>query len=158
VVNILYKRLRLFAYKEQLVEALEPDDNPRHAAFATEMLQRMDEDNDYLRRVCFSDEATCHTSGKVNRHNVRICGLENPRIILENERNSPKVNVWCTLMHNKIIGPFLFSECTISAIVYLDMMELYAAPQPWVVLQQDGAPPHWGLLFRQFSDATFPNR
>jgi hypothetical protein len=32
-------------------------------------------------------------------------------------------------MHNKVPGPFLFSECTISGIVYLDMMELYAAPQ-----------------------------
>jgi hypothetical protein len=29
---------------------------------------------------------------------------------------------------------------------------------PWVVLQQDGAPPHWGLLVRQFLDATFPKR
>jgi hypothetical protein len=31
-------------------------------------------------------------------------------------------------MHS-VNGPFFFSECTISAIVYLDMMELYAAPQ-----------------------------
>jgi hypothetical protein len=43
------------------------------------------------------------------------------------------------------------------------MMELYAAPQleefqPWAVLQQDAAPPHWGLLFRQFLHATFENR
>jgi hypothetical protein len=61
-------------------------------------------------------------------------------------------------MHNKVTGLFFFSECTISAIVYLNMVELYAAPQPWVVLQQDGALPHWGLLVRQFLDATFPNR
>jgi hypothetical protein len=58
-------------------------------------------------------------------------------------------------MHNKVIGLFLFSECTISAIVYLDMMEFYASPQleefqPWTVLQQDGSPPHWGLLVLQF--------
>jgi hypothetical protein len=30
--------------------------------------------------------------------------------------------------------------------------------QPWAVLRQDGAPPNWGLLVRQFLDATFPNR
>jgi hypothetical protein len=64
------------------------------AAFATEMLQRIGEDNDYLTRVCFSDEATFHTSGKVNRHIVRIWGLETPRVVLENERASPEVNVW----------------------------------------------------------------
>jgi hypothetical protein len=61
--------------------------------------------------------------------NLRIWGSENPRVVLEKERNSPKVNVWCALMHNKVIGPLFFSESTISAIIYLDMMELYAAPQ-----------------------------
>jgi hypothetical protein len=115
--NILHKRLRLCAYKVQLVQALEPDDHLRRAAFATEMLQRIDEGNDYLTQVSSSDEATFHTSGKVNRHNVRIWGLENPRVVLENERNSPKRNVWCPLIHKKFTGPFLFSECTISAIV-----------------------------------------
>jgi hypothetical protein len=79
VVKILHKRLRLCAYKMQLVQALEPDDRPRRAAFATEILQRID-DNDYLTRVCFSDEPNFHTSGKVNRHNVRIWGSENPRV------------------------------------------------------------------------------
>jgi hypothetical protein len=66
-------------------------------------------------------------------------------------------------MHNKVIGPFFFSECIISAVVYLDMMGLCAAPQleefqPWVILQEDGAQPHWGLPVRQFLDAAFPNR
>jgi hypothetical protein len=36
------------------------------------LFQRFDSDNDHLTRVCFSDEATFHTSVKVNRHNVRI--------------------------------------------------------------------------------------
>jgi hypothetical protein len=61
-VNILHKRLRLCAYKIQLVQALGPDDHPRRAAFATEMLQRTDKDNDYVTRVCFSDKAIFHTS------------------------------------------------------------------------------------------------
>jgi len=38
---------------------------------------------------------------------------------------------------------------------YLDMLELYVAPQleefqPWIIFQQDGAPPHWGSDVRQF--------
>jgi hypothetical protein len=78
------------------------------AAFATEMLQRIDEDNGYLTRVSLSDEATFYTSGKINRHNVYIWGLESPRVVLENERESPKINVWCALMHNKVTGPFFF--------------------------------------------------
>ena len=58
VVKILHKRLKLYEYEVQTVQSLQPDDGPRRAAFATEILRRIDEDNDYLKRVCFSDEAT----------------------------------------------------------------------------------------------------
>jgi hypothetical protein len=44
--------------------------------------------------------------GKVNRHSW-VCGSENPRDVTEYERDSPKVNVWCLLMRNKVICPFL---------------------------------------------------
>jgi hypothetical protein len=100
VVKIVHKRLRLCAYKVQLVQALEPDDHPRRAAFVTEMLERIDEDNDYLTRVCFSDKATFHSSGKVNIHSARIWGLKNPHVVLENQRDSPKLNIWCVQLHN----------------------------------------------------------
>jgi len=63
---------------------------------------------------------------------------------------------------NKVIGPFFFNKPTISANVYLDMWEPYDALQleefqPWIIFQQDGAPPHWGSYIRRFLDA-FPNR
>ena len=57
---------------------------PRRAVFATLMLERIDADNDYLNKFCFSDEATFHTSGNVNRHNVCIWGgAENPHVVLQ---------------------------------------------------------------------------
>ena len=108
---------------------MQPDDGPRQASSATKVLHRIGEDNDYLKCVCFSDEATFHTSGVVNRHNVRIWSSENPHVVFQNEQGSPKVNVWCGLMHNKVIGTFFFNEPTISANVYLDMLEVYVAPQ-----------------------------
>ena len=77
--------------------------------------------------MCFSDEATFHVSGKVNKHNIRIWGSQNPCEVLE--RNSPKINVWCGLMHNQIIGPFIFAESTITANIYLDMLKHYVVPQ-----------------------------
>ena len=112
--------------------------------------------------MCFSDEATFHVSGKVNKHNIRIWGSQNPCEVLERERDSPKINVWCGLMHNQIIGPFIFAESTITANIYLNMLKHYVVPQeefqPRVVFQQDGAPPHWGLIVRDFLNETFPNR
>ena len=159
VHKVLHKRLRLHAYKLQIVQALKPDDRPRRAAFAEEILQRIDDDNGYLNSVCFSDEATFHVSGKVNKHTIRIWGSQNPCEVLERERDSPKINVWCGLMHNQIIGPFIFAESTITANIYLDMLKHYVVPQleefqPRVVFQQDGAPPHWGLIVRDFLNET----
>ena len=66
-------------------------------------------------------------------------------------------------MHNQIIGPFIFAEFTITANIYLDMLKHYVVPQleefqPRAVFQQDGAPPHWGLIVRDFLNETFPNR
>ena len=66
-------------------------------------------------------------------------------------------------MHNQIIGPFIFAESTITASIYLDMLKHYVVSQleefqPRVVFQQDGAPPHWGLIIRDFLNETFPNR
>ena len=77
--------------------------------------------------MCFSDEATFHVSGKVNKHNIQIWGSQNPCEVLE--RDSPKINVWCGLMHNQIIGPFIFAESTITANIYLDMLKHYVVPQ-----------------------------
>ena len=72
VYKVLHKRLRLHAYKLQIVQALNTDDHPNQAAFAEEILHRIDDDNDYLNSVVFSDEAIFHVSRKVNKHNIRI--------------------------------------------------------------------------------------
>ncbi|GBN45421.1 hypothetical protein AVEN_242524-1 [Araneus ventricosus] len=69
---------------------LNPDDKPRRRTFAEEMLQKMEDDENFLQRVMFSDEVTFHISGPVNR---RIWGLENSRAILAQARDSSKVNV-----------------------------------------------------------------
>ena len=74
VHKVLHKNLRLYAYKVQMLQALQPNDMPRRKEFAVNMLQRISEDKAFLRRVCFSDEATFHVSGKLNKHNVKIWG------------------------------------------------------------------------------------
>ena len=58
------------------------------------MLQRISEDEEFLKQICISDEATFHVYGKLNKHNVRIWGSEHLHEIRELERDSPKVNVW----------------------------------------------------------------
>ena len=53
VNKVLRKRRRPHAYKLQTVQALKPDDHPRRAAFAEEIFQRIDDDNNYLNSVVF---------------------------------------------------------------------------------------------------------
>ena len=93
VHKVLYKQLHLHAYKLQIVQALKLDDHPCQAAFAEDILQHIDDDNDYLNNVVFSNKATFHVSGKVNKHNIQIYGSENPCKVVEKERDSPKINV-----------------------------------------------------------------
>ncbi|PSN34769.1 hypothetical protein C0J52_21176 [Blattella germanica] len=45
----------------------------------------LDDDNEYLNNVIFSDETTIHVSGYVNCHNCRIWGSENSHVFLEHE-------------------------------------------------------------------------
>ena len=96
----------------------------------------------------FTDEATFHLSGKVNRHKVRIWGTENPREIEENVRDSPKLIVFGAVSSVKVYGHFFFAEPTVTGISYLDMLENYLMPQLQqymdrdFIFQQDGAPSH----------------
>ena len=90
VYKVLHKRLRLHAYNLQIVQALKPDDHPRRAAFAEENLKRIDDDNDYLNSVIFSDKATFYVSGKVNKHNIQIWELENPCEVVKKKETVPK--------------------------------------------------------------------
>lgn len=50
-------------YKVQILQYLQTDDGPRRAAFATEILQWIDNDNKYLQCVCLLD--VHYTSGSV---------------------------------------------------------------------------------------------
>ncbi|GBM47326.1 hypothetical protein AVEN_7772-1 [Araneus ventricosus] len=151
LVRILHKRLRLRAYKVQIFQDLQPNDCPRCEEFAIEILNRIDVENDYLNRICFSDESTFHVNGMVNRHNVLIWGSENPHVSAQLQRDSPKVNVWCSLMHNKVIGPFFFTEKSVTTSVYLDLLQLFIARQleefqQWIMFQQELSTPTLGFL------------
>ena len=162
VQRTLRKSLKFWPYKIKFVHAMKPQDPPARQRFAETILNKIARNKHYLKKICFSDEATFHVSGVVNRHNVRIWGTDNPREYLEEEANSPKVNVWCGLLHNKVIGPFFFAGQTVTQYSYLDMLEGFAYPQlanvQGVIFQQDGAPPHWALRVRRSLNEHFPNR
>jgi hypothetical protein len=41
------------------------------------------------------------------------------------KRKSPKANVFCALSKERVYGPFIFMETTITGIVYLEMLQQF---------------------------------
>jgi len=66
---------------------------------------------------------------KVNRHNCRIWGSENPQQVIGYERDTPKLIVWLGLHKHGVIGPFFFMESTVTRYSYLEMLEKFAVSQ-----------------------------
>ncbi|GBM05916.1 hypothetical protein AVEN_135280-1 [Araneus ventricosus] len=114
-------------------------------------------------RLIFSDESTFHISGKVNRYNSRIWGTEKPSTVIEHERDSVKVNVFCAISSCKLHGPFFFSERSVTSNVDLDMFDVWLIPQldfdsTDYIFQQDGAPPHWSTEIHTLLNQHLPKR
>lgn len=165
--NILRKKVKARAYMLKFVHNLIEEDCDMRKEFCERMLTRLNgDDGDALQSVIlFSDEATFHLSGKVNRHNCRIWGVVNPHEFDTHERNSPKVNVWCAVSMDHFIGPFFFEEDSVNGACYLNMLQTFLVPElrrlgiiNEVHFQQDGAPPHFALEVREFLDGHFGER
>ncbi|GFO19801.1 hypothetical protein PoB_004630600 [Plakobranchus ocellatus] len=93
-----------------MVQKLYPRDKEAHFQFYHIVQEPMENGPDLLSKIIFRDEATLHLSGKMNRHNVRIWGTQNPHAILEFERTSHKVNVFYAVTERAVYGPFFFHE------------------------------------------------
>jgi predicted ATP-dependent Lon-type protease len=120
-----------------------------------------DKDEQFLHCVISSDEVTFHVSGHVHWHNVRLWANKCPSDFVEHEHNSPKVEVWCAVIRNRVICPYFFEERTVTSHNYLSMLELFSVPQiddDNVIFQQDGAPAHYANIGLEFLDETFPQR
>jgi len=114
-------------YSLQLVQALHVGDRRKRTDFCDMLLEDMEDDT--LPRFIFSDEAMFHLSGKVSHNNVRIWGLENPHEIVQHERDSLKINVFCAVSVRKIYGPFFFEGNTVTGNSYLEMLQDWLFPQ-----------------------------
>jgi hypothetical protein len=137
----------------QLIQKLKPNDPAKRLAFCEEVLGMMERDENLSKMIIFSDEATFHLPGKVNRHNIRIWGSEKPVAVVEMEHDSPKVNVFCAVSRRRVFGPFFFAEKSVTGQVYLQMLQNWLMPQlaeeEEFIFQQDGVPPHWHMGVRE---------
>ena len=55
VHRIFHKRLKFYADKVQILQELKPNDGPKRKAFALEMLSRIENDEDFLKKIILMD-------------------------------------------------------------------------------------------------------
>ena len=115
-------------------------------------MERLTADDNFAKKIIFSDEAHFHWTGFVNKHNCRFWGNENPRIMQEREMHPLKATVWCGFWAGGVFGPFFFEDdgnaVTINGERYRNMLatqfrpklENMAIDNLW--FQQDGATCH----------------
>ena len=148
----------------QLTQQLYDEDKDLRVEMAELLLPIVtDRNNDDL--IFFSDEATFHLSGVVNKHNCRIWSEDNPFMTVEVALSSPKIIVWCAMSSNEIVGPFFFEELTVNQENYLDILESFFYPYlqrrkitKKIIFQEDGASAHFAKSIRSWLNEKFDNR
>ena len=72
----------------------------------------------------FSDEATLYLHGLINKCSCKT----NPCVTIESVMTPPKLNVWCAMIKNQLIGSFFFDD-TVNRENYLSMLQQLFIPE-----------------------------
>ena len=162
--RIMREHLSLKPYKMHFVQQLYDEDLQDRVDMCETVIPML-EDKDMQNNLFFSDEATFYLNGLVNKHNVRYWSESNPHVTNETVMHSPKLNVWCAMSKDQLIGPYFFDDDTVNGRNYLLMLQNFFIPEVRrlhklrsIVFQQDGAPPHFSVAVRQYLDNQFPGR
>ena len=163
ICDVLKKKLKMFPYKISFLQQLSTRVYGERLQWSQHCRTEMEVDPQYLSRIVFSDECLFHTNGVVNKHNVRIWGTSNPKVVEEVPQNSEKVMVWCAMHKTKIIGPYFFRAPTVDTQAYKSMLRYYGlnhiAQLPGSpIFQQDGAPAHTSNATREYLTRKLGNQ
>jgi len=117
--------------------------------------------------ILFSDESSLTRDGVNKLRNVHTWCDDNPHEkSLSNLQRIFTVNVWCGVLGNRLIGPFVFGN-NLTGYVYeelvrnelkvlLEDIPLMGGRQMY--FKHNGAPPHYTRHVRDCLNESFPNR
>ena len=156
-VHRILKRAQWRSFIPRLVHVLNEDDYDRIIQFCEWYQAKCAEDNQFPKKIVWSDEATFKLNGSINRHNFTYWAADNPHVTVEHHANLPGITVSCGLSAFGLIGPFFFDH-TVNCANYLNLLLEYAMPRMQEMFrneecyfQQDGAPFHYHRDVRAFS-------
>lgn len=151
-----------YPYHFRHVQALQPEDYAARTDFCQWLVK-----NSYLvKKLLFTDEAQFTLEGITNCHNSYVWSYNNPYPTFENNyQHRYSVNVWCGLLNNQLIGPYI-TEGQLTGNYYLYFLQnelpllLEDVPVKFrakMWLQQEGTPYFYGQV-TEYLNYTFGKR
>ena len=94
-----------------LTQELIPQDFQIRQQFCWWARERIDENPNFFYNVMFSDEATFHNTGELNRHNCHYWSAENPHWRRSTDhQNRWSLTTWCGIVNGHLAGPYFFDN------------------------------------------------
>lgn len=148
-------------WKPKVRQQLNDGDEDRRVEFCELMIERIENEDDFVNRLVFADEANFHLTGHVNRHNCFYYSVTDPNVIWEKPVNSPRVCVWAAISNSGVIS-FKIVRNNMDGDNFLSICEENIKPiflnDPTKILVQDGAPCHYSKRVRNFLNEFLPQR
>ena len=162
-VNKVLREEGIRPWKFSKVQEIWPNDYTSRLEFANLVINRNEQDGNFVGNIVFSDEASFHLNGSVNMHNAFIYAEENPHAICVKPLRSSALTCWAMIsLHHGIT--FHIQDSTMNAERYHDILELKVLPvlkdrrNRAQHFQQDGAPAHYASINRTLLDQELTNR
>lgn len=166
-ISRILRREKLYPYHFTPVQNLLPNDSAARLEFSQFLLGKQNDDNMFLNKILFTDEATFTRRGVFNWRNNHYYSIDNPHVTKERHfQHEFSVNVWCGIIGDNLIGPFELPQ-RLNGQEYLHFLEtdlpdlldeipLDLRADMWFM--QDGAPPHFPIAVRNHLNGVFPHR
>ncbi|XP_045771282.1 uncharacterized protein LOC123871479 [Maniola jurtina] len=149
------------------VQSLLPTDYEPRMVYSRWVLDKVEEDREFLSHVLFTDECSFVRTGVFNSHNEHVWSVINPHATKPSHfQHRWRINVWAGIIGDKIIGPCFLTQ-TMNGGNYLrflreelseelDELNLNLVRRLW--FQHDGAPPHFSRPVRDYLNAEYGER
>lgn len=151
------------------VQGLEAGDPARRLVFCRYILNQDIEDENFLKRILWTDESKFDKNGITNFHNEHYWETKGANPKLKKQVSSQRrfsVNVWAGVIGGFFIGPHYLPD-NLNGAMYLQFLQnnlsnlLEDVPLNLIsnmLYQHDGCPAHYSSNVKQYLDANYENR
>lgn len=152
------------AFKVQPVQSLHPGDPQRRLNFCRWVLQRYEQDYNFLGNIIWTDESKFSNKHKFNRKNTHVWSQNQPHAVEQFDNQVRfSINVWCGVTKNRIYGPY-FYDGILTGDRYLELLQNVIpemldneplSTRNRLIFQHDGAPPHRTQQVKNYLNTEF---